>query len=167
MKSRYGRSTVIVATLAIAGLCTMIYTQSSRRAAASYSQQPGLPLVVTFNPTNRDANTQQLYQTMQNLINGFAMTPADRMTYYSAMNNVNGYVIDSWCGFITNVQQNANGYLVSIDVLPEISGAAACAIVTGVDYSEQYQVFADGSFQYVGSLDPQGLAGQMPGVIGL
>jgi len=169
MKVAFGKYFALASVLCVAGLLAMFNLLPSNRTAKASLQQPGLPLSVMFDASNLDANTQQLYQSMQNSIDGFAITPADRASYYSAVNNVNGYTVNSWQGIITNVQQNANGYLVSVDVLPGLSedNGSACAITANSDYSEQFQVFADGTFQYVGSLDPQGLAGQMPVIVGL
>lgn len=167
MKAGLIRS-IALAALAIAGLYAIVHPSTLRRAAAAHLQQPGLPLTVMFDPTDLDANTQQLYQTMQDSISGYAVTPNVRTAYYTTVNNANGYVVNDWCGLITNVQPNANGYLVSVDVVPSLSGnTVACGVIVDSDYSEQYQVFADGTFQYVGSLDPQGTSGQMFTIIGL
>jgi hypothetical protein len=66
------------------------------------------------------------------------------------------------------VQANCNGHLVTVQVIPSLSsdvyGPAACAVT--FDYSEQYQVNNDGTFQYLGSVFTQALAGQMPYLIG-
>jgi hypothetical protein len=127
-------------------------------------QAPALPLRVSFNPDNLDANTQQLYQSMSDALDGFADVPNDRSNYYSAVNNVNGFVVLGWGGCITNVQPNGNGNLVTIAVTPPLAadGVGALALIIDSEYAEQYQVFADGTFQYVGFLDPLGFAGQMP-----
>lgn len=146
----------------------MMTFSTPTQASRAKLQQPDFPLGLTFDPTNLDAYTQQLYQTMQNIINSYAISPNDRIIYYSAVDNVNGYMVNGWQGIITNVQQNANGYLASIDVLPDLSSdSAASAIIVDSDYSEQFQVFPDGSFQYTRSFDPLGQAGQMPTIIGL
>ncbi len=169
MKTAFGKFVAFATALIAVGTLAMSYFPASYRVAKASLQQPGLPLSLMFDSSILDANAQQLYQSMQDVINGYAITPADRTTYYSAVNNANGHVVNGWQGIITNVQQNANGYLVSIDVIPSLSSdtGSACEIVFDSDYSEQYQVFADSTFQYVGSLDPQGLAGQMPVIVGL
>jgi hypothetical protein len=168
MKVAWGRYAAFASVLCAAGLFALIHFPAPPRVTGAPLQQPGLPLNMSFDPSNLDANTQQLYQSMQDAINGYAITPANRTTYFSAVYNSNGFVANGWAGTITNVQPNGNGYLVSVDVIPCMSCEwAACAIIVDSDYYEQYQVFPDGTFQYVGSFDPQGLAGQMPTIIGL
>ena len=168
MKASFGTTAAFLSALGIALLVVSTHSFMPTTAKAARLQQPGLPLSVMFDGSNLDPNTKQLYQTMQNAIDGFAITPADRPTYYSAVNNVNGYVVNGWQGIITNVQANANGNLVSIDVIPALSSdAAACAIIVDSDYSEHYQVFPDGTFQFVGAFFAAGSSGQMPTIIGL
>jgi hypothetical protein len=81
---------------------------------------------------------------------------------------VNSCTITGWTGVITGIQPNCNGYLVSVLVTPALSSDVygASTIVVASDYTEQYQVNNDGSFQYLNSLDPQGLAGQLPDLVG-
>lgn len=167
LMSRYAAA-AFASALVVAGLFGLIHIPAPPKATGATFQQSGLPLTVMFDPTNLDANAQQLYQAMQNAISGYAITPPDRTTYFSAVNDDNGYTVNGWRGIITNVQPNANGNLVSVDVLPDLScDGAACAVIVDSDYFEQYQVFPDGTFQYVESFDPQGLAGQMPTMVGL
>ena len=168
MKVTCGR--VVFLTTALGAVCflALFHGPVQQKTLQATSPLPGLPLKVMFAPENLDANTLPLYQKMQNAIDGNTVTPNDRTTYFSAFNIANGYVVNGWGGMIANVQQNANGHLVSIDVLPSLSSdIAACAIIVDSDYSEQYQVFPDGAIQFVGALDPQGMAGQMHSVIGL
>jgi hypothetical protein len=161
------KKTAIFAILGIAALLKVVSAFAPATATISAAQALGLPLGVAFDPTNLDQNTQQLYQSMQNSLNGSTFVPNDRTNYYSAVINVNGFVLNDWGGIITNVQPNANGFLVTVDVVPSLSSdtVGPNAIICDSDYSEQYQVFGDGSFQYVGFLDTQGLAGQMPRTI--
>ncbi len=167
MKSSSGRYAVLVVALGTATLFAMIHTHTSHQAAGASLQQPGLPLSVMFDSSNLDQTTRQLYQAMQDALDGYAVTIDARTAYYSAVDNVNGYTVNGWQGIITDVEQNANGYLVSIDVVPGLSADwTACAVIVDSDYSEQYQVNNDGSVVYVGSLDPKGLAGQMPTMMG-
>jgi hypothetical protein len=126
----------------------------------------GLPLGVCFSPLNLDQATQQLYQNMVNILNGYTGVPNDRLNYYSAIVNADGYSVGVWTGGISSVQPNCNGYLVTVLVTPAFSSPdyGPVGVPVDSDYSEQYQVFNDNTFQYVGSLDPQGLAGQMPAI---
>lgn len=161
------KKTAIFAILGIAVLLKVVHAYAPATAAILAVQVPGLPLSVMFDPTNLDQNTQQLYQSMQDSLNGSTFVPNDRTNYYSQVNNVNGFTLNGWQGIITNVQPNPNGNLVTVDVLPGLSSddVGACAIICDSDYSEQYQVFGDGTFQYIGFLDPQGLGGLMPQTI--
>ena len=175
MKAQFCRTAAFVSALGVALMFVLINSPTPPKAPGSLPkvpeallQEPVLPLSVMFDPSNLDANAQQLYQAMQNTMNGYAIMPADRTTYYSAVNNVNGYVVNGWQGIITNVQPNAQGNLVSIDMIPGLSSdTAACGMIVDTDYSEQYQVFADGTFQFVGAFYAPGSAGQMPTIIGL
>ena len=168
MKASSGNSAAFFSALGIAVLVVSTHSSRPNTARAARLQQPGLPLSVMFDGSNLDPDTKQLYQAMQNSIDGFAITPADRPTYYSAVYNVNGYVVNGWQGIITTVQANANGNLVSIDVIPGLSSdAAPSAMIVDSDYSERYQVFPDGTFQFVGAYYAAGSSGQMPTIIGL
>jgi hypothetical protein len=116
-----------------------------------------------------DPNAQQLYQSMGNILTGWAGLPNDRLNYYSAVDNNNDCVINGWQGIISNVEANCNGYLVTVAVVPLLASDTygTTAVVMDSDYSEQFQVFKDSTFEYIQSLDPLGLAGQMPGLAGL
>lgn len=126
--------------------------------------------LVSINGTaNLDPNTKQLHQSMATALNGYAVVPNNRLTYWSAVNNANAFVVMGWQGMITDVQANGNGNLVTVMVSPSLASdtyGQACVILNS-DYSEQYQVNNDGTFVYVGSFDPQGLAGQLPGIASL
>jgi hypothetical protein len=127
-------------------------------------------LLVTYDEeTVVDPNLRQLHQNMANTLNRFAGVPDARRNYYSAVDNANDCVISGWRGIISDVQPNGHGNLVTLDVNPTlISGTyGASPVIFNSDYQEQYQVNNDGTFQYVGSLDPQGLAGQLPAIAGL
>lgn len=97
-------------------------------------------------------------------INGNAFIPNARLNHYSAVNNANGCVITTWQGIISNVQPNGNGNLVTLAYVPLLDSGTygQCCFIVDSDYTEQYQVNNDGSFQYTGSFDPEGRAGQMP-----
>jgi len=170
MNVAFKKKAAFIAVLGIAGLLKVVHAYGMTHTTISLAQNLGLPLGVMFDSTNMDPNTQQLYQNMQDSLNGSTFVPNARTNYFSAVYNVNGFEVSSWQSIITNVQPNADGsHLVTIDVLPCMSSdtVGACSIILDSDYSEQYQVFGDGSFQYVGFLDPQGLAGQMPLIVGL
>lgn len=127
------------------------------------------PLIVTYDKeTVIDPNDQQIYQDIADTLHGFANVPA-RLNHYSAVNNANDCVIEGWSGLIRNVQPNANDYLVKLDVCPTLTSGTygPTPVILNGDYSEEYQVNNDGTFQYLGSLDPQGLAGTLPAIAGL
>ena len=88
----------------------------------AYLQEPAMPLKLMFTADNLDAATYQLYESVRSNINGDVNIPIARTNYYSTVNNVNGYNLNGWGGIITSIQPNAHGYLVSIDVQPELFG---------------------------------------------
>ena len=161
----------ILALLVLAA--ALLTTWHMRPATGQGSQQPVYDgpaafLVSYDTQTNLDPNTAQLYQTLASVLNGSLRVPNDRLNYYSAVNSQNDCQILGWEGIVTGVAPNANGYLVTLDVHPYLGSVTdgASAFVVSGDYSEQYQVNNDGSFQYTGFLDPQGLAGQLPAISG-
>ncbi len=151
---------IVVGLAAAACLVAGVYGYAARRTA----QVQGYPLEVSVDSTGMDQYTQQLYQSMQNILNGYTGLPADRLNYYAAVNDANGWVIVGWGGFITNVQPNGSNFVVTLTVRPTLSSdtQGACGAILNADYSEIYEVFGDGTFLYTGFLDPLGLAGRLP-----
>jgi hypothetical protein len=153
--------------ITVAGVIGVLSVVGARMQQGGQNPPPADPqpaFSVGFNDQAVPMDQIQLYQNIATTLSGFNQVPNDRLTYYSAVNNNNNCTIVGWGGFITGIQPNCNGYLVSVLVTPSLSSPVygGAAIVIGADYTEQYQVNNDGSFQYLNSLDPQGLAGQMP-----
>ena len=110
---------------------------------------------------NLDANTFALYQQMATTLSAVTDVPNDRLNYYSAVNQPPVYQILGWEGMVSTVQANNGGYLVGVSVVPYLSAEGGAGVVSNSDYLETYQI-TNGVVQYVGSADPQSLAGQMP-----
>jgi hypothetical protein len=114
-------------------------------------------LVVHVDPNlNLDQNTLALYEQMAADFDGSTIVPNAQTTYYSAFMNNQDYPLNGWQGIVENVQSNNGGYLVTLQVVPMLDTGSAIEN----DYTEQYQVNNDGTYQYIQSFDPQNLAGQ-------
>ena len=106
-----------------------------------------------------DDDTQQLYQQMADLLTTVTDIPADRLNYYSAVNNAE-WVIGGWNGMVDNVQPAAGGgYLITVSAVPYFPDRTQVAIYS--EYTEQYLI-NQGTMTYVGFQDPNHLAGTMP-----
>lgn len=163
MKVRHGLIG-IAAVLGVACLFTVV-----RGQVPPPDDDPG-PFLVSYNERIiTDPDARLIAQNLANTLNGYNVIPNDRLAYYAAVNNNNGCEISAWQGSITDFQANANGYLVTMSVLPTLSSEeyGPATLVLNSDYTEQFQVNNDGTFAYAGSFDPQGLAGLMPSLAGL
>jgi hypothetical protein len=115
------------------------------------------PLLVNFDPTGLDDATVRVYQ---NVLNGFTGLPAGRAAFFSGYSADNGFLIGGWSSLIASVQQNCNGYLVTLNVAPGMSSNSGTdCVINDLIYSEIYQVNNDGTFNYVSSLDPNNQSG--------
>jgi hypothetical protein len=115
-----------------------------------------------------DPNSAALYAQMGTLVSGFPAVPNDRMNYYAAVSLPPDYVISGWAGLVTDVSPiNNGGYVVTISVTPLLATIAyGDPTVVSTNYSEQFSVDGNNSVTYLGFLDPLGLSGQDPMVIG-
>jgi len=145
-------------------------SKDSNSDQLQYTSPPfDLSLFVDVDPgLQLDANTMALYQQMASTLNGSALVPQDRLTYYSAHVNSNTDTIRGWSGYVENVQANCYGYLVTIRVQPGISSTTTgpSTLLVGPNYYEQYQV-GNCTVDYQGFLDPDGTSGQQFSGIGL
>ena len=116
------------------------------------------PLVVSFDPANPNAAT---YSSVAMALNGFNGLPTSRRTFWSDYTAANGYPIWGWTGFITSAQPNGNGFLVTLNVQAAIGADGGAYMIMDSPYLETYQVNNDGSFGYIQSFDPNGMAGQV------
>lgn len=113
-----------------------------------------------------DPATDQTYQKLVGVLNGYATVPATRTVYYSAINNANDCTITGWQAIITNVTPNCNGYAVTLSIIPTLASNTfgQSALIVDSNYSEGYQVNNNGSFTFLGAQDPYNQAGQMPSI---
>jgi hypothetical protein len=129
---------------------------------------PGtFPLAVDFDPANLDPATVQAFQAIANTLNGYTGYQNDRSTFFGGHTPDGGYNLTGWQALITSAQPNANGHLATLLVIPDLTSNGSDAIIRDLAYFEQYQVNADGTFAYVGSLDPNGQAGGVSTAIDL
>jgi hypothetical protein len=131
------------------------------KAGSAFQGPPTtFPLSVTF-ADGLDPQTAALYQNIANTLNGFTGYPVNRANFFAGYVNA-GYTIYGWNAVIFAAQQNGNGYLVTLGVAPGMSPSnGRDIIINDLAYSEQYQVNNDGTFAYVGSLDPNNQAGMV------
>ena len=162
------RSSALAMVLGVTTPLAITDLPRSRNPAEATTQEPGARLDLTFDPSDLDAEAERLHRSIRDTIDGSSTIPDDRKRYFSTVNNVNGYTVNSWGATITDVQPIADGYLVSIEILPRLSADwAACAIIVDSDYSERFHVSADGTLRYVDSLYPRGQGGQIFTIVGL
>ncbi len=132
----------------------------------SRAQSPAPPawmVEVDFTLVLDDATTA-LYQQCANTLGGYTGIPAARPDFYSAVDQPPDYVINGWLGFVTDVQPlPTGGYTVTVRVCPQLSSTeyGPVTVVSG-DYSERYTIDANNHVQYLDSLDPEGMSGQVP-----
>ncbi len=158
--------TIKLVSLAVAVVLSIGCLWGIVHARTPWSQVAGNPVsfFVGFDADVVPADQQPLYQNMANVLNGFTEVHDARSNFYSAVINNNGFVVNRWSGVIESVEPNANGNLVTLLVSAGLSSDATgpATFMAPTGYLEQYQVNNDGTFQYVQSLDPKGLAGQLP-----
>ena len=169
MKVAHGRASI----LAIA-LLSMVATACLLKLSFAQNGQPAGDgphfFLVSYDETViTDPTQRQLYQSLADVLNGWQQIPNDRLNYYSAVDNQNGYAITGWQGIITTVQPNNNGYSVTVSITPTLTtdAAGSQSVPMTADYSEVFQVNHDNTFQYTGFLDPQRLAGHLPDIADL
>lgn len=150
---------ILIVVAAVAGF--------ARRGQARQNPPGTYPLAVSFDPTGLDPSTVQVYQNIQNVLTGFTGYPDNRAAFFAGYTPANDFNLTGWLAQITAAQQNGAGYLATVSVMPYMTDLGSDAVITDLAYSEQYQVNNDGTFSYVGSLDPNGQAGLVSSVIDL
>ena len=157
-----------MAILAAAGLLKLNSMSAPSKSTLIPFQTSGLPLSVFIDQETLDPVHLIPYKSMPDILDGYTLTPKDRLAYDAAVDTKDFRPIQ-WSGCIRDVRRKSRGHLVTIGIIPLMSSdhIGACTVVLDSDYSEQYQVFIDGSFRSVGFLDRQGLAGRMPEMAGL
>lgn len=106
-------------------------------------------------------------QRIANAISKSLFIPADRWTYYSAVNKPPVWVIKDWAGVLCKTQLlEDGGYLAIVRVNPVFATTPyGNTIGCPWDYLEEYYIGIDGKAVYRRSLDPQGTAGMEPGYV--
>jgi hypothetical protein len=109
-----------------------------------------------------NAQDQQLYQNMANILSGVAAIPNARTTFWSAVaSNITG-----WGGSVSNVTPDGTGgYVVTVITSPNITLNTGESPTAAANYSEQWHVDAQNNATFVQSLDPDGHAGQPPALV--
>ena len=104
---------------------------------------------------------------MATALNGSVFVPTSRTTYYAAVNNQGNYSIIGWGAHVENVQADGNGgYNVTLSISPGIVDSTydLNSTIFDLNYLETYNV-GNGGYNYIGSTDPEGRAGQLPLII--
>lgn len=157
--------------LAIAA-CLIAALAALKGVHAQIGQPPndGPPAFLVVGDPDAPAGSQATFDAMAATLNGSPAIPADRINFFAAVINPPNSVITGWQGVVTGVQPNGTGNQVTVLVSPTLTTDTygPATIITSSQYSEVYQVNADNTFQYLGFLDPQNMAGQPPAeMIGL
>jgi hypothetical protein len=122
--------------------------------AASQQDQP-VWAVNVLSSSNLDQQDQQLYQNMANVLTGVSAIPGARTSFWSAV----GPSITGWGGSVSSVVPDGlGGNFVTVLTDPNLSTGE----VPFLNYSEVWDVDANGNATFVQSLDPDGVSGQMP-----
>ena len=153
--------TLAVTILTAASLATLGLAWPKAPALAAALVNQTFPLYVSYDPTGLDPATDQLYQNIENTLQGDSGYPNNRATFFSGYNADNGFTMRGWGAYITAVEPNGNGYLVTLSITPGLSSTTigTICLIADLNYSEQYQVNNDGTFQYVASFDSNNAAG--------
>jgi hypothetical protein len=131
-----------------------------RRAMVTRIQEYVPPFPVIVDP-DLDPETKALYEQLAKQLSGVGV-PDDRLNFYSALIGAPGYRIKGWAGVIDAAAPIPGGYLVTVRVSPSVdSDRFGPATVVSSEYAEQYRVI-NGTVQYVGFLDPEGMFGKFP-----
>ena len=153
--------TLAVTILTAASLATPGLARPKAPALAAALLDQTTPLEVDYDPTGLDPATDQLYQNIENTLQGDSGYPNNRATFFSGYNANNGFTMRGWGAYITAVEPNGNSYLVTLRICPGLysPNIGACCIILDLAYTEQYQVNAGGTYQYINSFDPMNAAG--------
>jgi hypothetical protein len=131
-----------------------------RRAMVARIQEYVPPFPVIVDP-ELDPETKALHEQLAKQLSGVGV-PDDRLNFYSALIGAPGYRITGWTGVLDEADPIPGGYLVTVRVGPSLeSDELGNATIVDSEYAEQYRV-VNGTVQYVGFLDPEGMFGKFP-----
>jgi hypothetical protein len=136
-----------------------------RMPLGAMNVEPAFPVTVSHTLDLAD-DGKALYEQMAKQLTGLAAVPDDRLNFYSAV--LQAYRIRGWMGMVDHVEPIPGGYLVTVLVGPDIEPTDEIGPIIGVfsRYAEQYRV-VNGVIQYAGCLDPENMAGKMPGMLSM
>ncbi len=151
--SRY--AWLALGSLALAACVVLANGRIGTRLAAA--QAPSFTDVTVWSDS-LDPQTQTLYQNLASAIAGFSGVPDVRSAYYSYYNDGTNWAIASWGASVLGAVPDGNGgYNVTLTVGPNFSISTGTYVVG--DYSEIFNVDANGVVTYVGSQDPDNSGG--------
>ena len=113
-------------------------------------------------PDELSAKAIILHGKMAKILSDFEGIPDDRIEFFSSLRTQPNLSIHRWGGVVETVDPTSGGYVVTVKVMPVVhqNGSSRTVILTPHAYYEQFLVGKNGSCQFLGSLDPEGKAGQ-------
>lgn len=153
-------------SLALAS-CVVLAARTGTRLSAAQNPPPSFEYVTVYGSSSLDPQTQTLYQNLANAIAGFAGVPNARVAYYSYYNDGVNWVIGSWGASVSAAAADGNGgYNVTLFVGPIFATVPQGSCDVFGEYTEIFNVDANGVVTYVSSQDPQGSSGGQLAEIG-
>ena len=141
--------------------CVLLVGRTGTRLAAAPIPAPSFAYVTVWGISNLDPATGALYQNLANAIAGFPGVPNDRGVYFSYYNDGVNWIIGSWAASVSEAAADGNGgYNVTVLVGPIFTTVPQGFGNALGNYTEVFNVDANGVVTFVGSQDPEGWAGR-------
>ncbi len=99
---------------------------------------------------------EELQKRLATILSKFADLPAERAAFFAEVNVPPASKITGWGASIRKVEQTADGYLVTLKIMPYVltESYGSNTILSPHDYYEQFQVGENGTFNFVKSIAP-------------